>query len=53
MGKGTKIQQTTDDQFLFLRQKLESTKEGSKDWYSLSEQINQIIAFRYLAYLNR
>lgn len=57
MAEGVGTKQSTDDQSLFLMNALvEQQKhflEGSAVWFQLQAQINQIIAERFLQYLNR
>lgn len=53
MDTGARIKQPTDDRFVFLKQKQDLSKEGSPEWYSWQQQLNQIIAERFLQYLNR
>jgi hypothetical protein len=57
MAESTRTKQSTDDQSLFLMNTLvEQQKqflEGSAAWFSYQAQINQIIAERFLQYLNR
>lgn len=57
MAESTRSQQSTDDQSLFLMNTLvEQQKqflEGTSAWLDLQIRINQIIAERFLQYLNR
>lgn len=57
MAESIRTKQSTDDQSLFLMNSLvEQQKqflEGSAAWFSYQAHINQIIAERFLQYLNR
>ena len=56
MGEsGRPMQQTNNQQVLLENLRLEQskTKERSVAWYRYQEQINHIIANRYLEYVNR
>lgn len=53
MDERTRIGQSTDDQLLHLIEKQILAKEGSPDWYDIQQKINQIIAERFLHYVNR
>lgn len=41
------------DQFLLLKEQQSLVKEGSAVWHDLQSQINQIVAERFLRYVNR
>lgn len=43
----------SDDQLLHLIEKQILSKEGSSEWYDIQQRINQIIAERFLHYVNR
>ena len=49
------IGQTTNEHVVLmeLQSRQKETKEGTPSWYSLQEQINQIIANNFLQYVNR
>lgn len=53
MAESTRVEQPTDDQLLLLMEKQILTKEGSSTWYDLQQRINQIIAQRFLQFVNR
>lgn len=56
MGSSTRAMQPTDDSQLLLENlKAEQTNyhEGSFEWADLQAKINQIVAERYLKYVNR
>jgi len=57
MEQSTRVEQSTDDQSLFLMNMLVDQQkqflEGSAAWFSYQAQINQIVAERFLHYLNR
>lgn len=57
MEQSTRVEQPTNDQSLFLMNTLVAQQkqflEGSAAWFELQAQINQIIADRFLQYLNR
>lgn len=57
MAESTRVEQSTDDQSLFLMNMLVDQQkqflEGSAAWFSYQAQINQIVAERFLQYLNR
>ena len=52
MGKSSGTQQSTDDRLVLLVEQQKLTKEGSSAWYTYQQQINQLIAERYLQMLN-
>lgn len=53
MGKSTGTEQPTDDQLLLLKEQQSAVREGSPNWHFYQEQINQIVADRFLHYVNR
>lgn len=53
MEQGFGIKQPTDDQLLLLMEKQILAKEGSSEWYEYQQKISQLIAERFLRYLNR
>jgi hypothetical protein len=55
MGQSPRTMQSTDDRSVVLNRLIEQqkqTKEGSAAWYSCQQEINQVIAERYLQMLN-
>jgi len=52
MGKGSRTEQPTNDRLVLLVEQQKQTKEGSAAWYSYQQEINQLIAERYLQMLN-
>ena len=52
MGKSSGTEQQTNDKLLLLVSQQKQTKEGSAAWYSYQQEINQLIAERYLQMLN-
>jgi len=57
MAQSSRVEQSTNDQSLLLMQSLEAQQkkflEGTTAWFELQAQINQLIAERFLQYLNR
>lgn len=53
MAESIRIKQPTDDQLLLLMEKQMLAKEGSSEWHELQQRINQIIAERFLRFVNR
>ena len=53
MAESIRIKQSADDQLLLLMEKQILTKEGSPAWHDLQQKINQIIAQRFLQFVNR
>lgn len=53
MEQSSSNMRITDDQLLLLIEKQMLTKEGSPAWYDIQGQINQIIAERFLRFVNR
>jgi len=52
MGKSNVAQQQADDKLLLLIEEQKQTKEGSPLWYSYQATINQLVAERFLEYVN-
>jgi hypothetical protein len=42
-----------DDRLLLLMEKQILSKEGSSEWYDIQQKINQLIAERFLRFVNR
>jgi hypothetical protein len=53
MAKSSRPQQQTNDKLLLLVEQQKESKEGSQQWHTLQEEINQIIAENFLQYVNR
>ena len=53
MGKGTRVEQSTDDRLLLLREEQTKFHEGSFEWADIQAKIDQIVSERYLEYVNR
>lgn len=54
-GSNRSVQSTDHKQFLLteLSTKQKNFREGSSEWYHIQSLIDQIVAQRYLEYVNR
>lgn len=53
MDQSNGIEQSTNDKLLHLIEKQMLAKEGTPEWYDLQQRLNQIIAERFLQFVNR
>lgn len=53
MAEGTRVEQQSDDRILLLMEQQMLTQFKSAAWLDLQSKINQIIAERFLRYVNR
>mgnify|MGYP001045137285 CR=1 FL=1 len=53
MEQSSRTLQSTDDRLLLLVEQQKTTKEGSASWYECQAEINQLIAEKFLQYVNR
>lgn len=53
MAKSNGTKQSSNDQLLLLRKEQNQIREGSLKWVELQDKINQIIAEKFLQYVNR
>lgn len=56
MGSSPELMQSTDDSYVLLtklKDEQNNYHEGSFEWADIQSKINQIVAERYLEYVNR
>ena len=52
MEQSLRTSESRSDKLLLLVEQQKNTKEGSAPWYAYQQEINQLIAERYLQMLN-
>ena len=53
MEKSNRIEQSANDRLTVLVEQQKQCQDGTASWYTIQEAINQIVAERFLVYLNR